>query len=230
MRRGKEKKELEAGRRSVSVDLEVLANLITLLDGYRVNYFVDLKWADKVISDGKTGLKVKSEWKDFRKTLVKMAALPKSLSHVSKLWRIQQYTLFLGTIFSTIIMIIFAITIFAYRTIAQTQYHSLIIYISIPAFCIMFGAFIAKPLLGYMISKEIDKYCEAHPEKFGVLRIKVKKFVQYLIDLYSAYLKRFKENPERRAIQLYNVDYRGIKVVKRAGRIRKHHTAVVKIS
>lgn len=213
----------EVGSWKSQLDIKRFASLIILLDGYRVNRFEDLKWVDRAAGEGKFGRKFASQWDEVRKILCKMAAIPGYMSHLTKWVTIQTYLLLIGSIFSVTVSVLFVGVFLSYMTWKVVWLQKMLLYISVPAVIGMAAAFLGRPLISYKVAKEVDRYCADHPEKFGPLRLQVKDIVQKLISDFSKYIQIAGKDLNEHRIALYNVDYAGIKVVKKPTRFSKYY-------
>jgi hypothetical protein len=74
----------------------------------------------------------------------------------------------------------------------------------------LFDKFLARK-----IGVKIDEFYDAHPEKLRRTRERLKVIVQRLIDDLNAYMVRHAKSSEKPVFRLYNMDYRGIRIVGR---------------
>lgn len=194
---------------------------ITLLDGYRINKFLNPNKISKFVFSGKAGVKVKKSWDSIYKVLWNLTSLtskiPKALSALS-------YYNF----FNTGIVVIFSISILLF--IAT-------FFLNIP--WVIGGGLIASLLAAVMllrnyfskkITESIDEYAKKHVQEFADYRLFLKNFVQELIYDLRGLFKQMRIKPEEHLFNLYNSDYAAIEIISQPNWRRKTMVAAVKIS
>ena len=209
------------------IDLKTLTNLITLLDCYRIDRYVELDSMEKAIKDGKLG-RFDVRWKEIRRILYKIGSLPKLSAGMDKLLKMRERVKILamiGAYFFVFGLGIFVLTFFdACPEWLQHTY----VYIAMPSIIIILGTRLADEYISRKIALEIEKLSKTHSKKFRFLRERLKEIVQELIDHLSSYIRDRNEDADKYNFDLYNTDYTGIKVVKSPGTFRKHYTLICK--
>ena len=113
--------------------------------------------------------------------------------------------------------------------------------VAIPLIILLIIVKISPFIIGSKISKALERYRSENLERFLELENSLKLIIQRLIDALSYEIKEHKKKISREGRQpssedkiwldlkfdLFNVDYRGIKIVKPPGRIRRYYTVVI---
>lgn len=244
---------------------ETLKDIIFLLDSYRVHHYEELYWADRVIKAGEMGYKFRKDWKNIRKILTSMAEVPKSLTYLFKLAKVQMLFRFIGLALSSVTMIIIGLSFFFYwgrHPTGMAWIMSFLRYLGIPLVIGFVLSFAGPPLIARKIHRELDEYRDAHSEKFERYNRILRKTVQRLIcsliecvrtrsseikeekpldllvsmdEAYRGFLRWILRRPKREKIvehefELFNLDYVGVKVIKKAGFLRKYCIVAPNIS
>ncbi len=165
-------------------DVETLKDIIFLLDGYRIHHYEELDWADKVIKAGEMGHKFKQDWRNIRKILTNMAEVPKSLTYLLKLAKVQMLLRFVALVLSSVTMIIIALTFFFFWGKNPTGIGSVMFilrYLGIPLLIGFVLSFIGPPLIARKIYRKLDEYRGEQPEKFERYDRILKRTIQRLI-------------------------------------------------
>jgi hypothetical protein len=197
-------------------DLHLLGRLIYVLDSYRIHRYEDFTSINKSIKQLKFGKTFKKTWEEeITPILYKMSSLPMSLRKVKLLIRFRSV---LGFITAAVFTVAFIILM------ARAREYGLILSVSA---IILLTWYTGRPLIDYKIGKILNNYFEEHPEKFGILRSRLKLIVQNLIDEFSRLSKNMSEDVVP-MLELYNIDYRGIKVIKKPTTFRKHFVVLPK--
>jgi predicted PurR-regulated permease PerM len=162
----------------------VFSEFIFLLDSYRVQQYTELKWADKVIEEGKMGFYFKRDWEEIRKTLTKMARVPAELHYLLNWAKYQNMFKFIGNIISTVMLLIFALSVFfafARDRSLFTAFANLIV-ILLPVVVIgLFVSFAGPPIISRKIYQRLSEYRAKNKEQFEKWEAQIKFIVQNLI-------------------------------------------------
>ena len=195
--------------------------MITIIDGYRVNYFDDLNQLDKPIKDGELGSEIASEWKRIRRSMMKIATTIKFIPQATKYIKLQ----------SLLRLIAMMLLVSGLLVIIMTQFSPLTGNVTVTfVFSFMAAcALIASRFAGKEVAKSIDAYFKEHYKKYGFIREQLKNEVQKLIYTLAIYIKRTGEKSEDHPIKLYNADYKGIEILKHPWLLRKHYIAIVRL-
>jgi len=166
-------------------NLNTLKNVIFLLDGYRIHHYEEIGWVDRAVEAGDLGWKFRMEWDDVRSLLMDMATLPKSLVHLLRWANMQSYLKLLGLIVSTLGIGLIGISLFLFwgrQPGALSWTVTILTYLSVPIIAGMVISFIGPILIARRIFNELDRYRQAHRERFNQYALRLKTIVQNLID------------------------------------------------
>lgn len=210
------------------IDLKTLTNLITLLDCYRIDRYVELDSMEKAIKDGKLG-RFDVRWKEIRRILYKIGSLPKLSATVDKLLKIRGRVKILATIGAYFFVFGLGVFILTFFDVCPEWLEHTYAYIAMPSIIIIVGTRLADEYISRKIALEIEKLSKTHSKKFRFLRERLKEIAQELIDQLSSYIRNRNEDADKYDFDLYNTDYIGIKIIKSPGRLRKYYTVVCEI-
>lgn len=205
--------------------VEILKKMIFLVDGYRIGRCEDFRWVNKT-ARREIGRKIYCKWEELEKILFKLARVPKDLPKIPNLVKIRMLIAYSSLIFPSMFLFLFFNQILFKKSLI------------IPSFVVMFfggGAIITYLLvqilclyIDYKISKMVSAYWNEHPEKYHLARLRLKSFVQFLIDELSN-CEVNSESSRGHRISLFNVDYDGIKILKKPRAWRKFYLCEVQI-
>jgi len=210
------------------IDLKTLTNLITLLDCYRIDRYVELDSMEKAIKDGKLG-KFDVRWKEIRRILYKIGSLPKLSATIDKLLKIRERVKILAMIGAYLFVFGLGVFVLTFFSACPEWLKHTYAYVAMPSIIIILGTRLADEYISRKIALEIENLSKTHSKKFRFLRERLKEIAQELIDHLGNSIKDRNEDADEYKIDLYNTDYAGIKVVKRPGTLRKHYTVVCKV-
>ncbi|MFX0097307.1 MAG: hypothetical protein ACFE7E_06060 [Candidatus Hodarchaeota archaeon] len=215
----RERKRKPKAKYLPKIDLTLLRKVITLLDGYRVNRFMDPTRIGDLVKAGALGHDLQKDWDDLHQVMYDMSRVPANTPKTIKLLKFLNLTekLSIINIFVTALLIALSF-ILGISWIVGVIFAT----IAIPA---TIGV---RAYLYRQVSNEIDKYVEEHPEKFVRKKTWLKQQVQRSIGTLSRYVRQFEREPSNYPFQLYNTDYSGISIVKRPGSIRKGFVVIAK--
>ena len=92
-------------------------------------------------------------------------------------------------------------------------------------FIVAIPASLATQFINRKIAIEIEHHLDTLNKKSGPFRQnyqQIKAMTQDLLYLLTDTIRKTNENPEKYTISLYNVDYKGIKIIKKPTRLRKY--------
>jgi hypothetical protein len=269
---GKEKSSVLLRRTRYDItNFQVFSEFVFLLDSYRVEQYTELKWADKVVEEGKMGYYFKNDWEEIRKILTKMARVPVELRYLLSWAKYQNMLRFIGNLISTVVVLIFGLGIFfafSRNRVLYTEFANLIILL-VPVIIVgLVISFAAPPIIARKIYTRLREYREKNLDQFLQWEGQIKAIVQNLILSASQQAKenKLKEEPDqemrnnppnlfeavdetaksvfgrlisllkggkkpsqsKRAnpefiFDLFNIDYKGIRMVQRPSLLRKHY-------
>ncbi len=226
--------------------------MIVLLDGYRSLNYADPRRIEGLIQQGRLGKRLREDWWEIRKILNKLAALPSNLRYLTTLAKIQNYLRAVSQLISAAVLLIVAAFFFFYwgrNPEAAKQITDILTYIAPPLIAMLAVAKIAPFIISSKISKALENYRRENLERFVELENRIKVIVQQLIDSLSYETMKRKRAAEKRRnpqqeeeggiseerrwlelkFDLMNIDYRGIKVVKWPGKIKKYYTVMIDV-
>ena len=210
------------------IDLKVLTGLITLLDCYRINRYVELDSMEKAVKGGKLG-KFDVKWREIRRILYKIASLPKRSASIEKLVKIRERVKLVEIIGSYLFVFGLGVFLLTYFDLCPEWLKGTYVYVALPALVVVLGTRLAREFIHRKIALEINDLSKRHPEKFGFLRARLKEIAQNLIYRLGRYIRDRGEDAEEYKFDLYNTDYEGIRIVRSPGLVRKYYTVVCEL-
>ncbi|MDH5438775.1 MAG: hypothetical protein OEX76_07740 [Candidatus Bathyarchaeota archaeon] len=208
-------------------DLKALTDLITLLDCYRVNRYVQLDSMEKAVKSGQLG-KFDVKWREIRRILYKIGGLPNLSASINKLVRIREGVKVIEIIGSYLFAFGLGVFVLSYFKVCPEWLESAYVYVGLPALIVLLGTRLTTEFINRKIALEIEELSKRHPEKFRFLRTRLRDIAQDLINRLGKHIKNRREDADKYRIDLYNTDYKGIKILKSPGTLRKHYTVVCK--
>jgi len=203
-----------------NVDINLLRNLITLIDGYLINYFDDPAPFGQKVKAGALGPELSKEWKYVERSLMKIATTVRKIPELKPLVK-------LCTILKTLTLIFMVSgTMLAisgpFLTESPYPYY-------LSTFFLTFSAIstIWYNILERRLSVKIKEYFEKHKTKYGFTRNYLKNTVQKLIFSMAHHVTVKMVSPEKYPLSLYHEDYKGIRIIKKPGWLRGKYKVVV---
>ena len=214
------RKRFRLGR---EVDTTLLKNLITLIDGYRVNYLGDPKPFDKPIRAGKLGREISAEWKKIQRSLMRIATTVKTIPRLGRLLVIQSMLRSMSIAVSSGALLLPLTG--ASPIIPENPF--LLIFALLLIAAVML---VLSKLAGRKVDREIEAYFDEHRHKYKFVRRYLRQTTQRLIYTLSHHLKASRKDPSDHTMKLYRTDYDGIRVLKKPGWFRKRYVVEIKLS
>jgi len=208
-------------------DLKALTDLITLLDCYRVNRYVQLDSMEKAVKSGQLG-KFDVKWREIRRILYKIGGLPNLSASINKLVKIREGVKVIEIIGSYLFAFGLGVFVLNYFKVCPEWLQPAYVYVGLPALIVLLGTRLTTEFINRKIALEIEELSKSHSEKFRFLRARLRDIAQNLINRLGKHINDRHEDPDKYRIDLYNTDYKGIKILKRPGTLRKHYTVVCK--
>lgn len=208
-------------------DLKALTDLITLLDCYRVNRYVQLDSMEKAVKSGKLG-KFDVKWREIRRILYKIGGLPSLSASINKLVKIREGVKVIEIIGSYLFAFGLGVFVLNYFKVCPEWLQPAYVYVGLPALIVLLGTRLTTEFINRKIALEIEELSKSHSEKFRFLRARLRDIAQNLINRLGKHINDRHEDPDKYRIDLYNTDYKGIKILKSPGTLRKHYTVVCK--
>lgn len=200
-------------------EIELLKKMITVVDAYRINLFLSMKPVDNEIKHAKLKNEIKREWKKVREKMIKMANATLKIPYLKKIAKIRELLRF---IVWNVVFLAFAT--FIYTMITGLNDFSII---WITASIMLLGLMILEPIFNYTIAKKVEKYYLENTQKFERTKNQLKDFVQKLILTLKEEIQKAGESFEDNPIRIYNIDYKNIRIEKKATFWRKHYIITI---
>ncbi|MFX1486809.1 MAG: hypothetical protein ACFFBS_06925 [Promethearchaeota archaeon] len=202
------------------LDLSLLRKVITLLDGYRINRFMDPVRIGDLVKSGAAGEELQKEWDELYQVMYDMSRIPANTPKALKLLKRLSLTEKLSIVNIAVTALLLALSfVVGFSWLVGVVFATI-------AFPATIGA---RVYLYRQVSDEIDGYIEEHPEKFAKRKARLKQQVQRSIGILNKYVRQFEREPANYPFELYNTDYSGISVTKKPGTIRKGYVVIPKI-
>ncbi|MFW9786362.1 MAG: hypothetical protein ACFFE2_06820 [Candidatus Thorarchaeota archaeon] len=207
------------------LDLKWSKDLITIFDGYRIQRTYDLTFIEKAIGQGAFPERFINQWKTIRSVLHKFAAIgpevPGVLSALSRRMAIQYITLILMTIMIPLAVLTYALN--------WTSIVWIVFPMTIIALFFVFSQVLTSAWYNRKIAWAIHDYLELDPSRLRDEKIALREWVQILIDYCSRLMRKQGEDTDDHPVKFFNVDYRGINVLKDPRFLRKHYVVLLKL-
>lgn len=208
------------------LDLKHSKNLITVLDGYRIQRTYDLGFVDKAINKGDLPKTFIRQWGTIRSVLHKLAAIGPKVPGVEAWLNRKQYFAFLSMAVLTIVAPLLLLTwVF--------QWEALQVY-SVPLAVIAVALMLINWLLSSWYNRKvawaIHYYIEENPNLVNKERALLKKWVQSLIHHTARVMRKSGYDPDKNLVKFFNDDYVGIEVLKEPAGLRKHYVVKIRVT
>ncbi len=209
-------------------DLKAAKKILMLIDGYRRLNIEDFAWADKEIKEGKMGVKFSKDWKEIREVMLKFAREAGSQRRLLNLAALQQILIQAGLVISAITTLLTTLSIVAF--LFHFEWAKLIpeilSYALIPLAIGIAVMLAGPPLISRKISSELEKFFARKKDFVVKADLKLKDTAQKIINSISEAIKNGDLKVKKRKeyeLGLFNVDYNGIKIVKKPSFFRKYY-------
>lgn len=205
------------------LDTTLLKNLITLIDGYRVNYLGDPKPFNKPIRAGKLGNEISAEWKKIQRSLMRIATTVKTIPKLGRLLAIQSMlrSMSIAVSFSALLLPLTGTS----PIFPENPFLLIFVLILIAAVMLVLSR-----LAGRKVDRKIEAYFNEHKHKYKFVRQYLRQTTQRLIYTLSHHIKASRKDPLDHTMKLYGADYGGIRVLKKPGWFRKRYIVAVELS
>jgi len=221
------------------IKINFLTNIITLIDGYRINFCPDFRKIDEGVKKGVLGRNFAERWKNIRKVLWSIGTFPSNIPKVKTMTRFRylfQLSGLVTMIASTIIILINAFFNLGYFLNAI----GMIMYV-IGGSLITLGVLVKR-----RVAIKISEYYRQDNERFEKEQQYLRAVTQDLINGLIRYLRRrmyeglekdlkglenasekeYIKKLQKYKFKLYNDDYTGVKIIKKPSPIRKYFLAI----
>jgi hypothetical protein len=227
----------------LTTKIKSLAAIVSLIDGYRINKTLDFRKLDSQIKRGLLGRPFAEKWKNIRKVLWRIGTFPKNIPYVNKMTTVRILSQIAGVI---------TLVVASALMIAQIWLQLDPILVSIGLFVYVLGTALIglSALMRRRVAIRIAEYYYEDHERWKKEQAYLKGVVQQLIDALARQLRRqklagtekdlqkiekdmstkkYKKVMEKYKIKLYNIDYTGIQILKKPGRISKNYLVIPKL-
>ena len=205
------------------VNLKLLSNLITFIDGYLANYLDDPEPYRVKIRAGALGKEIAREWKSIEKSLLKIAYTVRRIPKVKFYLNLSLFTRITSIIFLIVaIVVAFTVIFTGHHTYYTIYLLALSLFLS-SLTTIYTQVYIRK------MNEEIERYFNQHSEKYRFIRENLRNFNQKLINSYRFYIAKRGLDPKKNSLALYNTFYSGIEIMKKPGLLSKKYKVIVRI-
>jgi len=212
------------GRLSLAIrkkkpELIDLVHFIGVLDGFRVGRSVKLRDLDRYTK--KLHLTdMGRAWKSLRRDLDAIGNLPSSsprmLSYVNLLVLLR---FLMGISFTSLIA--FSLLVFGGRLeLEQPPFTFPNIFVGLLAFANI------VLVVRFFVREKVRGFYESSVSRYRGKIAHLREVNQVLINQLIEKIRKANENPKKYKLTLYNVDYEGIKVLKKPGWWREHYVAI----
>ena len=223
--------------------LKGLSTVISLIDGYRINRCPDFRKLDDQIKKGVLGRPFAEKWKNIRKVLWRIGTFPQNIPNVNKMMTIR----IVSQISGIIIMLIASSLVIAQLFL---NLPTLIMAVGLGLYVLGTSLIGLAMLIRRRIAVKIAEFYYEDHERWKREQAYLKGVVQQLIDVLRRQIKRrkiagtekglekLKDNMsekeyarimEKYKMKMYNIDYTGIKIIKKPGTMRKNYVVLPKM-
>lgn len=206
------------------LELKFSRNLITVMDGYRIQRTYDLTFVDKALREGKVPRSFMAQWGTIRTTLHKLAGIGPKVPGVEKWMVRRQMISFLAMALLTITVPLLLLTfVFVVEWIAP-----IVTPLAVIALALVLTSWITSAWFNRKIAWAIWNYIEENPEVASKERKVLHEWVQKLIYHCARIMRKEGIDPESKLTKFFNNDYQGITVIKEPGGFRKHYVVQIR--
>jgi hypothetical protein len=189
-----------------------LLNLATTLDAYRNFIFTKLDSFDKDITARKYGPDVLAAWKETHPSLQRIEKAGRSIPGIEVIWKLRS-----GSLVGGMALVMLAMVSIGLRMSALIFFGS------------FYCALIALAVSGatsYLSNRRMSSYIREYRNQYASDLAQIKDFVQRVLNSLSRYFRASKIDPTRHPFNLYNSDYKSIRVEKKPG-LRRSYEVII---
>ncbi|MFX1486173.1 MAG: hypothetical protein ACFFBS_03555 [Promethearchaeota archaeon] len=235
--KGQKKDEKEAKPLTFprQIKVNMLSRVITLVDGYRILHTGTFGKIDKNVTKGVLGRRFAEKWREIRRVLWKIGTYPDEIPKVRTLTTIRVFTGLVSTFMMIGASILMMVVLFA-------SLGRMMLFIGAMVYIVGGTLLGLSILLKRRVAVVMEDYYRDRPDLWGKEREYLKVIVQGLISAMIRYARRQKHEgldkafrkDEEKALkkykfELFNMDYKGINIIKKPGRLRKKYIALPEI-
>jgi hypothetical protein len=208
------------------LDLKQSKNLITVLDGYRIQRTYDLGFVDKGINKGELPKSFIRQWGTIRSVLHKLAAIGPKVPGVESWLNRKQYFAFISLAVLTIAAPLLLLTwVFQWEAL-----QSFSVPLAVVAVALMLVNWLMSSWYNRKVAWAIHYYLEENPNLVSKERMLLKKWVQTLIHHTARVMRKGGFDPDKNLVKFFNNDYIGIEMLKEPAGLRKHYVMKIKLT
>jgi hypothetical protein len=200
-------------------ELTDLAHFISVLDGFRVGRSVKLRDLDQYTK--KLHLTdMGRAWKSLRRDLDAIANLPSYSPHMLSYVNILVLLRFLMGISFTSLIALSLLVFIGKLELEQPPFTFINIFVGLLAFANI------VLVIRFFVREKLRGFYESSVSRYRGKIAHLKEVNQVLINQLNEKIRKANENPKKYKLTLYNIDYEGIKVLKKPGWWREHYVAI----
>jgi hypothetical protein len=208
------------------LDLKQSKNLITVMDGYRIQRTYDLGFIDKGINKGELPKSFIRQWGTIRTVLHKLAAIGPKVPGVESWLNRKQYFSFISLAALTIVAPLLLLTwVFQWEALQVFS-----VPLAVVAVALMLLNWFMSSWYNRKVAWAIHYYVEDNPNLVSKERDLLKKWVQILIHHTARIMRRGGYDPDKNLVKFFNNDYVGVEMLKEPAGIRKHYVMKIKLT
>jgi hypothetical protein len=208
------------------LDLKQSKNLITVLDGYRIQRTYDLGFVDKGINKGELPKSFIRQWGTIRAVLHKLAAIGPKVPGVETWLNHKQYFSFISLAALTIVAPLLLLT----WVLQWEALQGVAIPLAVLAVGLMLVNWFMSSWYNRKVAWAVYYYIEDNPQLVSKEQAVLKKWVQILVHHTARVMRRGGFDPDKNLVKFFNNDYVGIEVLKEPGGLRKHYVVKIKLT
>jgi len=201
------------------LDLKLTRSLISVIDGYRIYRCFDLTFVGKRQQKGELPMNFIKQWTTMRSVLHKFAAVGPGVEGVET-WLKQRQII----AFAALALLTISAPLLVFGWIFRIQW---IVDINIPLALIAVASVLISAITNAWYNRKVAwaifNYTESHPELLKKEKELLFDWVQALVYHAARTMRIENIDSEKKLTKFYNVDYKGIEVVKEPGGLRKHY-------
>jgi hypothetical protein len=206
------------------LDLKFSKNLLTVMDGYRINRTYDLGFVDKAMNKGELPQSFTKQWGTIRAVLHRLAAIGPKVPGVESALNKKQYMSFISLATLTIVVPILMIA-WVFQVGFLTPWA---IPLAILAIALVMINFLVGGWYNRKVAWMIYDYLEENPSLTRKEGLVLKKWVQIMIHYIARTMRKSGADPEKNLVKFFNNDYTGIEVLKEPSGFRKHYVVMIR--
>lgn len=187
--------------------------MVTIADGYRNFIFSNLEPFEKEISERKFGSDVLSAWNKVSPSLHRIETAGRSIPGLETIWNAR------STTFVVAVMLVIATFLPTMMGVRNPWLFYGALYGALSMLAV-------SGVMSHLSSRRISRYLQQHGSKHSADTAIIKDFVQKLLNSLSRHFSEMKTDVAKYPLELYNVDYLGIRIIRRPGFRRNYQVSI----